>query len=81
MFFALLLGIDIHIWVKISCPGNKQLPCHFLSVVMVTCSQNEPKKNYPVNKYIKEINGIVTHLLHPVHCRWWLSGRKLTLKI
>ena len=21
------------------------------------------------------------HVLHPVHCRWWLSGRKLTLKI
>ena len=22
-----------------------------------------------------------THVFHPVHCRWWLSGRKLTLKI
>ena len=22
-----------------------------------------------------------SHVFHPVHCRWWLSGRKLTLQI
>ena len=37
------------------------------------------------NKYkIKKIMVgplVSQHVLHPVHCRWWLSGKKLTLKI
>ena len=27
------------------------------------------------------ISDIRAHVLHPVHCRWWLSGQTLTLKI
>ena len=24
---------------------------------------------------------LLSHVLQPVHCRWWLSGQRLTLKI
>ena len=40
--------------------------CHFLSVFIVTWSQNEPsesqEKKYPVDKYTKESNGIALFL-------------------
>ena len=47
------------IWLGIFCLGNMHVLCHFLSVSMVTWSQNEPsegQKKYPVDKYTKESN-------------------------
>ena len=40
--------------------------CHFLSVVIVTWSEKlaigEPRKNYPVDKYSEESNGMALFL-------------------
>ena len=33
-----------NIWVEIVCLGNMHFMCHFLSVFMVTLSQNEPSE-------------------------------------
>ena len=41
--------------------GKYALSCHFLSVFMVTWSQNEPSEA-PVDKYIKDSNGMALFL-------------------
>ena len=55
-----------YIWVKIIRMGNMHFLCQFLSVFIVTLSQNEPsesQKKNPVDKYTKESNGIALFLL------------------
>ena len=50
----------LNIWVELIRMGNMPFLCHFLSVFMVTWSQNEPTeiwKKHPVDKYTKESNG------------------------
>ena len=58
---------QMSIWMNIFCPGNRHFLSHFLSVFIVTWSQNEPseswEKNYPVDKYTKESNSIALFLL------------------
>ena len=56
----------LYIWVEIFCLGNRHFLCHFLSIFMVTLSQNEPsedQKKYPVDKYTKESNSLTLFLL------------------
>ena len=57
----------LNIWVEIFCPWNMYFLCHFLSVFMVTWSQNEPSEGWgkksPVDKYTKDSNGMALFLL------------------
>ena len=52
------------IWVEIFCLGNMHFLCTFLSVFIVTLSQNEPSEGHlTVDKYTKESNGMALFLL------------------